>query len=404
MKRRQLRHGVYEVWRQWARVEHGHGAVQGLEAELKRLGIERALLVTTRSLVRESRVLDQVSEAAGGRVAAVFGEADQHVPRETVFRAASAARDVDADGLVSVGGGSVIDTAKGVALVTAEGITDVAEMDAYRVRFEYPETIIAPSLENTPTPHIAIPTTLSGGEYSGIIGISNSTAGTKDLYSDDRLSPDSIILDSALTMATPSRLWAATGIKVIGDATEQLYSRVAHPVMEPLALRAIEMLFDALPVSIDDPEDADARLQCLLATWMTHFGWVASGSMGGIGAGLRHQVGALCGIPHGEATCALLPHVLRFNLPAAPHIQVQLARSMGLDATEPGKTTCEEIAVRVEELIRSLGLPHSLATLGVQESSLPIIAENVMADFVTVSNPRKITESSELVSILTAAM
>jgi len=404
VKRGQLRPGVYEVWQQWSRVEHGHGAVQGLEAELERLGIEKALLVTTRSVVRERRVLDQVTEAAGGRVATVFGESDQHVPRDTVMRAASAARRVGADGFVSVGGGSVIDTAKGVALVIAEGIDDVAGMDEYRVRFEYPNTIIASPLKNAVAPHVAIPTTLSGGEYSGIIGISNPDTGTKDLYSDSRLSPDSIILDSRLTMATPSRLWAATGIKVIGDATEQLYSRSAHPVMEPLALRAIELLFDALPVSVDDPEDEDARLQCLLATWMTHFGWVASGSMGGIGAGLRHQVGALCGIPHGEATCALLPHVLRFNLPAAPHIQVELARSMGLDAVEAGETTCEEIAARVEELIRNLGLPQSLAELGVRESDFPTIAGNVLADFVTASNPRTVTESGELVGILAAAM
>ena len=188
-------------------------------------------------------------------------------------------------------------------------------------------------------PHIALPTTLSGAEYSRDIGITNETLRKKEIFRFDAVSPQSILLDPQLTMATPHRLWAATGVKVMSDAIEQLYSKSSHPVIDSLCLAAIRSFAINLPLSLERRAGCtsarlNARLHCQIASWQSLFGMHNAGTRVGIGGALRHQLGGMSRIPHGEATCVMLPHLLRYNFPAVPDRYRALAEALQVGVRE----------------------------------------------------------------------
>jgi alcohol dehydrogenase class IV len=397
--------GTYEVWHQWQKVQFGDGCLSALSGELARLGVSRVFLVTTRSLKREAALLTLVRSAIGSALVGEFNESDQHVPRTTVLAAGTSARRLNPDCIVSFGGSSVIDTAKGVALVLSEEIVDDAGFEPYKVIFDYPESVTMPRLTRNPIPHVALPTTLSGGEYTGVIGITDVATRRKDLFSDDRLSPTTILLDPQLTNATPRRLWAASGVKTMSDAIEQIYSTKGHPMVEALCVRAIEWFHRYLPVADStDPEiRRDARLRCQIASWMAIAGANNAGTVGGIGASLRHQLGPMYGIPHGEAMGVVLPHVIEFNAKAIRDDYALLARALGVNGGSGSQRTAAIIQA-ITAFIASLGLPDRLELLGVNRTDLPTVAKHVMQDFATLTNPRLVENEAQVIGILERAM
>ena len=396
-----VRPAVYENWHQWHRVEHGDGCVASLASELARLGVARPFLITTRSLVH-SDLLAKVRDACGVTIVGQFSETQPHTPREVVVTAAGLVRQADPDGLVSFGGSTVVDTAKGVALALAGGITRPADFDAFTQ-----EARRGNPLEAEVLPHIALPTTLSGAEYSRDIGVTNETLRKKDIFRFDMVSPQSILLDPQLTMATPHRLWAATGVKVMSDAIEQLYSKSSHPVIDSLCLAAIRSFAINLPLSLeaDGATRLDARLRCQIASWQALFGMHNAATRVGIGGALRHQLGGMFRIPHGEATCVMLPHLLRYNFPAVPDRYRALAEALQVGVPEgTDESRLEAIVAFVGALIARLGLPVRLGPLGVQRKDLPAMAAHVMHESSLAFNPRSVENEDEIVRILESAL
>lgn len=396
-----VRPGVYENWHQWQRVQHGAGCLVSLASELGRLGIRRPFLVTTRSLVQHP-LLDTVRNAAGVAFVGQFSDAHPHTPRAVVLAAASKAREARPDGIVSFGGSTVVDTAKGIAFALSGDIAALSDFDAYTQEAGHDN-----HLPRQPLPHIALPTTLSGAEYSRDIGITNEQLRKKELFRYDAVTPQSVLLDPQLTTATPHRLWAATGIKVMSDAIEQLYSLSSHPVIDSLCHAAIRAFSDYLPASLDSGgmANVDARLRCQIAAWETLFGMHNAGTRVGIGGALRHQLGGMFRIPHGEATCVMLPHLLRFNFPAIPDRYRALAEALRVDA--PGlddDARLQAVVARVDTLVDSLGLPRRLEPLGVRRADLPAMAKNVIHESSLAFNPRKIDDEMQLIHLLEAAL
>jgi alcohol dehydrogenase len=397
--------GTYEVWHQWQKVQFGNGCVSSLSGELARLGATRVLLVTTRSLKREAKLLTTVRSAIGNALVGEFDESDQHVPRPTVLAAKKSIRGLDPDCIVSFGGSSVIDTAKALAMVLAEDINTDQGFEPYKVVVDLLSGVTMPSLLHNPVPHVALPTTLSGGEYTGVIGITDPITRRKDLFSDDRLSPRTILLDPQLTSATPHRLWASSGVKTMSDAIEQIYSTKSHPMVEALCIRAIEWFHRYLPTtdSTDPDIRRDARLRCQIASWMAISGANNAGTVGGIGASLRHQLGPMYEIPHGEAMGVVLPHVLAFNAPAIRDGYALLARALGVTARSRTKRI-EAVIQAISDLVASLGLPNRLEPIGVSRKDLPTVAHHVMQDFATQTNPRRVENETQVIRILEEAM
>lgn len=383
------------------RVVHpaGEGIVYGagsLAAELprlvRRLGARRACIVTTPSVVRAG-LADEVAvllrDATGGDVA-MFAGSREHTPEAAVFEGADVAETAGADVLVSVGGSSVVDLTKGIALVLAEG----RDLRALRVGFSPTTGHVRPTLDAPKLPHIAVPTTLSGAEFTGGAGITDTEAGHKRLYHDAKLAPRWVVLDPLAVRATPAPLWASTGMKALADTLEVLCSTRATPLSDAVAAGALRLLVRHLPASTADPDALEERVRCQFAVGMALPQLAAVGV--GLVAGLRHQLGGSLGVGHGVASTIVLPHVLHWNRSAAGDALGRAAEAAEVDGVDA-------LVARVEALTAELGLPARLRDVGVQRGDLATVAEHVLGDGAIATNPRPVTTAADVLEVLDAA-
>lgn len=371
------------------RVVYGDDALDALPAECDALPASRVLLLTTRSLLG-SHLLDRVTSLLGARCVGLLSDVPQHVPAAAVTPLLEQARELRPDALVGLGGGSVADAAKALAAGLASGYTSAEQVYRHRIRFTYPSMIEMEPFSGQPVPTIAIPTTLSAAEYDGIFGM--TTDGVKDLYSDDRLSPRVVLLDPAAAAHTPRRLWSGTGIRALDHAIETYLSRTPTPVTDAATLHAVRLLAENLPKS---QRDSAARLSCLQAGWLSMLG-VANVTLG-LSHGIGHQIGGLCGVPHGETSCIMLPVVLRRLVDVVPERLRDVAVAMGIDVDGMSlEQAAASASTAVRELVATLGLPLRLSEVGVRREDLPAIARASMEDLVVASAPLVVDERAVL--------
>ncbi|MFN0089220.1 MAG: iron-containing alcohol dehydrogenase [Acidimicrobiales bacterium] len=364
-------------------VHYGPGAVAGLERALAAEGVERALVVTGTTLATKTDLVERVRAAAGGRVAGVFHETVQHVHRPTVLAGAAAARAVDADALISFGGGSPNDTMKAVAMCLAEGIADGDRLDAMRMGAGG-----RPRLSGQAPPTFAIPTTLSAGEFTAFFGVTHEVRRVKDLFGDPQLNAKAIFLDPELTLATPERLWLSTGMRAVDHCVEAIASRKAHPFTSALAKEALTMLNRSLRRTRTDPGDLAARTESLLAAWMSVAG--LNNVTVGLSHAIGHQLGGLCDVPHGITSCITMHPVMRYNAEQCAAAHAQVAAALGVSDAADG----------VRDLVLALGLPHRLSEVGVGPDRFAELADATLTDGSAHANPRKVAGPEEIVAIL----
>ena len=375
------------------RVIFGSGSLAGIGAECDRLGLQRVLLLSTPSL-DGSQVEGAVREALGARCAAVSRGSTQHVPSPAVQPLIELGRELRPDGIVTVGGGSVTDSAKAVAASLAEGLSEVTQLRERRIIFSYPDDLKIPALTGDPIPILSVPTTLSAAEYDGIFGITHEQ--TKDLYADSRLSPRIVFLDAAATHETPMALWRASGIRALDHAVEIYLSRAPTPITDATSLHAVRLLFTHLP-----REDDASRLACLEAGWLSMLG-VDNVSLG-LSHGIGHQIGARCGVPHGVTSCVMLPTVMERMVDVTPQRLADLARVMDSACADRSDAEAARRAPGlVREFIASLGLPTRLSEAGVSVADHGPIADDAMGDFVVAFAPLTVSRE-EILALLARA-
>jgi alcohol dehydrogenase len=364
-------------------VLYGIDSLDALPDQIQTRGAQRVLLLTTTSLA-DKAITKRVETLLGPAHVGTFSRVVQHVPTEAVTAALDAAKTYQPDLLVTLGGGSVTDTAKAISIGLASKAASGGELYPHRIRFTYPDTVETDVFTATAVPIIAIPTTASAAEYDGIFGM--TTDGVKDLYLDPGLVPSVVILDPAATLDTPERLWLASGIKALDHAVETFLSRNPTPVTDGLALHAIDLLATHLPRTRTQPDDLDARLECLVAGWLSMFG-VADVTLG-LSHGIGHQVGALCGVPHGETSCIMLPVVLDRVSAVVPARLARVGAAFGtVDPSAPVSEQAEAAVVGVRSFIENLGLPTRLSEVGVTPKDFGQISEHAMADMVVAFAP-----------------
>lgn len=378
------------------RVVFGAGSVASLSDELDRLG-SRWLLLTTPSVSEKTPLAERVMELVGSRRVGTYSRSSQHVPRRNVLEATQMARRLQVDGLLALGGSSIADLAKAVAMCLAEDITDAHGLEQMRIEFRYPDTVRMPEMRGTPPPIITLPTTLSAGEYTHGFGVTHQRI--KHIYLQRPVTPKVIVLDPELTVSTPQWLWASTGIRAVDHCVESLYSISAQPVTDALCLDGLRRLIHNLPISVAHPHNAEARAQCQVGAWESFFGIV--NVMSGLSHGLGHQLGAWCNVPHGMTSCVLLPEVMRFNLEHTVAPQARIGEILGARGDEYAKA--ESAASLLGEFIAGLGLPTRIRELGVDRSDLRSVARSAMEDMVVKNNPRPVNSLSEVTALLEAA-
>ncbi len=320
------------------RAVFGVGRAGTLAQELDRLGAQRIMVACT---ARGPQRYRAVIASLGSRCAGIFAGAEPHCPEPVVTAALERFLSLDADGVVTVGGGSTIGLGKAIAARTGK-------------------------------PFLAIPTTYSGSEMTPIYGI--KIGAEKRTQRDPRAMARTVIYDPELTLDLPAHETATTGMNGLAHCVEALYPAEPNPVARLIALEGIRALFEGLPASVAKPRDIAARSRALYG-----------GFLGGllvqlVGIGLHHKIchvlGGRYGAPHGESNSVMLPQVVAFNALAMPGVIADLKAAIGTD--NPGAA--------IFDLAQRLGAPTSLEALGIDPAGLEAAAAETVRQ--VVSNPR----------------
>ena len=317
----------------------------------------KAFIISGSSLATKTSLIQDVEKLLGRKHhAGTFAHIKQHAPVDQLDEATNVvSEDPAVDTIISIGGGSPIDSAKAISYKLHE------KSD----KFLY---------------HITIPTTLSVAECTLIAGYTNKD-GVKTLVGDPQLVPHVIIYDSEFAIRTPQRLWLSTGIRALDHAVELLYHPTATEVpTKPLVLSAIEGLFTYLPKSKADPGNQDYITKLQLASFSSLYP-LGTNVKGGLGLShaLGYALGSPYGIPHGITSCLTLAGVVRLK---ARNIEdaAQIARVMpyiGQTSSGNKEKDATRVADAIEKLVRDLGLESNLQEYGVGEDQVSVVAKNV---------------------------
>ena len=377
-------------WFQPTRVVFGAGTVRDVGLECKRLGVERAVIVTDKILREKTDVVTRVQQALGARLAGIYDGVVPDTSVQTIDRGAAFAKEKGCDGVISVGGGSSIDTAKGMAIVLTMGGTIRDHQGSQ-------------SLGKKQTTHIAVPTTAgTGSEVSQYAVVKDVDAHEKMHYADDHIVPDAAVLDPELTLGMPRGLTAATGADALTHAIEAYQSINRNPMSDALALGAIRLIAEHLPRACEDGSDLAARGQMLVAANLAGMAFNVSGV--GLVHAMAHIVGARYGVHHGTANAICLPHVMRFNADELGPRLRDIAGALGVEIAGLSiEAAAQAAADAVARLQARIGLPAHLREVGVPENELDACAEQSLSDGAIVYNGKFAADKDLVLGVYRAA-
>ncbi|MBE7215565.1 L-threonine dehydrogenase [Shewanella benthica] len=369
----------------------GKGAVDDAIGDIKTLGFQRALIVTDKPLV-EIGLVGQVAEKLGaaGIVTTIFDGVQPNPTCGNVEAGLKLLRSHDCDFVVSLGGGSPHDCAKGIALVATNGgsIKDYEGLDMSA----------KPQL-----PLVAINTTAgTASEMTRFCIITDEARHIKMAIVDKHTTPILSVNDPELMLAKPAGLTAATGMDALTHAIEAYVSIAANPITDACAIKAIELIKANLIEAVDNGQNIDARDQMAYAQFLAGMAF-NNASLGYVHA-MAHQLGGFYDLPHGVCNALLLPHVQQYNAQvAAPRLK-DVAKAMGVDVSamsdDQGATAAIEA---IKTLAIAVKIPENLTLLGVKAEDIPTLADNALKDACGFTNPKQATHA-EICQIFTNAL
>jgi maleylacetate reductase len=376
------------------RVIFGMPSAQAVAEEAERRDARRVFLVVSGTLNRETDEIDKIRKALGDRYAGYHDKIAPHTPRTDVLDAAAKARELDTDLIVTVGGGSATDAAKVMAIALRHNLTEPDQLEPYHWRVNKDGSILKPEFDGGFVHQIAVPTTMSAGEFNALGGCTDTVKNMKEAYDHPELVPRAVVFDPAITLYTPEWLWISTGVRALDHALETIGSLKSNAYCDTLALGAIELINEGLPRVKNAPDDLDARLKCQMGMWMSIVPLVAGVDMGASHA-IGHIMGGSFNVPHGHTSCVMAPAVMRYNKSVNGDRQKRIAQAFGRAG--------DEAADAVDDFIRGLGMPRSLKEVGIERDKFEQLAMGAMHDFWTRTNPREITGPDQVMEILEMA-
>ena len=359
----------------------GPGARKELPGVVARLGFNKALVVTDKGLMKfgvAKMVLDVLDEA--GIPYAVFDEVKPNPTVTNVKQGIAAFKESGADFIVAIGGGSAMDTAKGVGIVCNNPeFEDIVSLEG-----------VADTKKKT-VPIIALPTTAgTAAETTISYVVIDEEKQKKMVCVDPNDIPCVAIVDAELMYSLPKSLTAATGMDAMTHAIEGLITKGAWELSDMFELKAIAMIHKYLPIAVEEPTNPEGRNGMAVAQYVAGMAFSNVGL--GVDHGMAHPLSALHDVPHGVACAMLLPTVMRWNACAAADKYVDIAKALevyreGMTREEAADAACAEI----ENLSRRVGIPAHLSELGITEADIPALADQAIADVCTPGNPRPVT-------------
>ena len=359
----------------------GPGARKELPGVVQRLGFKKALVVTDKGLMKfgvAKMVLDVLDEAAIPY--AVYDDVKPNPTVTNVKNGVEACKQAGADFIVAIGGGSSMDTAKGIGIVCNNPeFADVVSLEG-----------VADTKKKT-VPIIALPTTAGTAAETTInYVIIDETKQKKMVCVDPNDIPCVAIIDAELMYSLPKSLTAATGMDAMTHAIEGLITKGAWELSDMFEIKAIEMIHRYLLLAVNEPTNPVGRDGMAVAQYVAGMAFSNVGL--GVDHGMAHPLSALHDVPHGVACAMLLPTVMRFNAPAALPKYVDIAKAVGvykegMTQEEAADAACTEI----ENLSKLVGIPAHLSELGITEKDIDALADQAIEDVCTPGNPRPVT-------------
>lgn len=359
----------------------GPGARKELPGVVARLGYKKALVVTDKGLMKfgvAKMVLDVLDEAAIPYE--IYDEVKPNPTVTNVKMGVEACKKAEADFIIAIGGGSSMDTAKGIGIICNNPeFSDVISLEG-----------VADTKKKT-VPIIALPTTAGTAAETTInYVIIDEEKQKKMVCVDPNDIPAVAIIDAELMYSLPKSLTASTGMDAMTHAIEGLITKGAWELSDMFEIKAIEMIHKYLPIAVNEPINPVGRDGMAVAQYVAGMAFSNVGL--GVDHGMAHPLSALHDIPHGVACAMLLPTVMKFNAPAALPKYVDIAKALGvykdgMTQQEAADAACAEI----DNLSRLVGIPTHLSELGITEKDIDALADQAIVDVCTPGNPREVT-------------
>lgn len=359
----------------------GPGARKELPGVVARLGYKKALVVTDKGLMKfgvAKMVLDVLDEAAIPYE--IYDEVKPNPTVTNVKMGVEACKKAEADFIIAIGGGSSMDTAKGIGIICNNPeFSDVISLEG-----------VADTKKKT-VPIIALPTTAGTAAETTInYVIIDEEKQKKMVCVDPNDIPAVAIIDAELMYSLPKSLTAATGMDAMTHAIEGLITKGAWELSDMFEIKAIEMIHKYLPIAVNEPTNPVGRDGMAVAQYVAGMAFSNVGL--GVDHGMAHPLSALHDVPHGVACAMLLPTVMKFNAPAALPKYVDIAKALGIykdgmTQQEAADAACAEI----DNLSRLVGIPTHLSELGITEKDIDALADQAIVDVCTPGNPREVT-------------
>ena len=366
----------------------GAGSVAGLAQQVRAHG-SRAFVVSDGG-VRAAGVLDNVTDALSGDNLewTAFVDVDPNPTDANVAAGVGALREFGIEGavVVLVGGGSVMDCGKYIAMAAPSGIDDLGlafspDLDASdKIDFS---TLAPPVRVSAPcVPTIAVPTTSgTASETNGGGLITRSEDHRKLTFSHPDVKPRAVLLDPLLTVGLPAGATAACGMDVLTHSIEAYTSTASNPYADGLALHAIRLTGEWLPRAVADGSDIEARSSMQIASHLAGRAF-SSGPLLGLVHAMGHPISGTFGVAHGQTLATMLPHVMRFNLEVVADRYANVGSALG--SSHEASAAVEA----VEKLSASVGTDRSLGDLGATEADIDGLTTDALRDMIILNTPR----------------
>jgi len=370
----------------------GEQALENIPYELKQRNALRPLVLTDKGVVNAGLLKPLADSFSGSnvKIAAVFDDIPPDSSIDILNTVAVLFKKEKCDSLIAVGGGSVIDTAKGANILISEGVSDISERAGVdRLTAEMLPLIVVPTTSGT------------GSEVTCAAVIADKTRGVKLLFASERLMPDVAVLDARMTMTLPQYITAATGMDALTHAIEAYTCLQKNPMSDAYAYSAIRLITENLVEAVKDGKNIQRRLALTQASCMA--GIAFSNSLVGMVHALGHSLGAVCHIPHGVAMSIFLPFGMEYNIEKISEYLSELLLPLAgaeIYALTPVEKRADESILRVRALRDQLfilaKLPRTLSEAGVKKDSFREIAEKAMGDGSVIINPVEIDYNDAL--------
>lgn len=360
----------------------GPGARKELATVVKSRGWKKALVVTDKGLMQfgvAKMVLDVMDAAAIPYE--IYDEVKPNPTVSNVTKGVEACKKAEADFIVAIGGGSSMDTAKGIGIVcTNPEFADVVSLEG-----------VADTKKKC-LPIVALPTTAGTAAETTInYVIIDEKRQQKMVCVDPNDIPAVAIVDAELMYSLPKGLTAATGMDAMTHAIEGLITKAAWEMSDMFEIKAIEMIHKYLPIAVNDPKNPEGRNGMAVAQYIAGMAFSNVGL--GVDHGMAHPMSALHDVPHGVACAILLPTVMRFNMPVCIDKYADIAKACSVYRPEmTAQEAAEAACTAIEDLSKLVGIPQHLSDLGITEADIPALAEQAITDVCTPGNPREVTK------------